>query len=40
MSGSEGMVFLKIIGLHVAPKWDKSYSEVMGWLRARISFAI
>ena len=33
------MVFLKLIGERLASKWDQSYSVVMGWIRARLSFA-
>ena len=40
MMGSEAQVFLKQIGDIVSVKWEKSYSEVMGWIRARMSFAI
>ena len=38
VSGRKAEVFLKRIGKRLALKWDKSYSEVMGWLRARIHF--
>ena len=40
MLGGEAEVFLKRLGDGPAMKWGKSYSEVMGWLRARLSFAI
>ena len=38
--GSEAEVFLKRLGERLAAKWDRGYSQVMGWLRARMSFAI
>ena len=40
MFGNEAEVFLKRIGDSLALKWDKSYNEVMGWLRARMTFAV
>ena len=38
--GGDAEVFLKRLGDGLAMKWGKSYSEVMGWSRARPSFAI
>ena len=38
--GSEAEVFLKRLGERLAAKWDRGYSQVIGWLRARMSFAI
>ena len=38
--GKEAEVFLKIIGEGLSTRWDWSYSEVMGWVRARMLFAI
>ena len=38
--GSEAEVFLKRLGEKLAAKWDRGNSQVMGWLRARMSFAI
>ena len=40
LMGTEAEVFLKRLGDRLAVKWEKSYSEVMGWVRARLSFAI
>ena len=40
MVGCEANGFLKLIGERLASKWDQSYSVVMGWIRARLSFAI
>ena len=40
MLGGEAEVFVKVIGERLASKWDQSYSEVMGWIRSRLSFAI
>ena len=40
LSGHEAETFLKRLGDCLAVKWDKSYSEVMGWVRARLMFAV
>ena len=40
LMGNEADVFLKRLGDVVSVKWERSYSEVMGWVRARLSFAI
>ena len=40
MIGKEGKMFFKTIAENLSQKWEKSYSKVMFWLRARISFAI
>ena len=40
MLGKEAEVFIKRLGDGLANKWDKSYSNVVGWIRARLSFAI
>ena len=40
MLGKEAEVFIKRLGEGLANKWDKSYSNVVGWIRARLSFAI
>ena len=32
--------FVKQLAQKLAHKWDKSNSEVIGWMRARLSFAI
>ena len=38
--GGEAEVFMKVVGERLANKWDKSYGEVMGWIRARLMFAV
>ena len=38
--GREANVFVKQLAQKLAHKWDKSNSEVIGWMRARLSFAI
>ena len=37
---SEAEVFLKRASENLSSKWRKSYSEIMGWVRTRMSFAI
>ena len=38
--GQEARVFMKQVAGKLAIKWQRSYSEVMGWVQARMSFAI
>ena len=38
--GREARVFMKRVAEKLAIKWQRSYSEVMGWVQARMSFAI
>ena len=33
-------IFLKRLGDRLAVKWERGYSEVMSWIRARLSFAV
>ena len=33
-------VFVRRLGDFLAAKWERPYSVVMGWVRARLSFAI
>ena len=40
MFGSEAEFFVKRLGDILAAKWERPYSVVMGWVRARLSFAI
>ena len=40
MFGSEAEFFVKRLGDFLAAKWERPYSVVMGWVRARLSFAI
>jgi len=35
----ESSVFIKRLAGTLAEKWDKSLSEVTGWVRARVQFA-
>ena len=36
----EARVFMKRVAEKLAITWQRSYSEVMGWVQARMSFAI
>ena len=38
--GKEAHCFIRRLGERLAAKWERSYCEVMGWVRARLSFAI
>ena len=38
--GCEARMFLNRLGDSIADMWKKSHSEVMGWVRAKMSFAI
>ena len=38
--GHEARMFLNCLGDNIADMWRKSRSEVMGWVRAKMSFAI
>ena len=38
--GHEARMFLNRLGDNIADMWKKSRSEVMGWVRAKMSFAI
>ena len=38
--GREANCLVKQLAQKLAHKWDKSNSEVIGWMRARLSFAI
>ena len=40
MLGSEAEFFVRRLGDFLAPKWERPYSVVMGWVRARLSFVI
>ena len=40
MLGSEAEFFVRRLGDFLAAKWERLYSVVMGWVRARLSFAI
>ena len=38
--GKQAQHLVKRIGDRLAEKWDRTYGETMGWLRARLAFAI
>ena len=38
--GCEEINYRKHLSEHICMKWGKTYGEVMGWLRASLSFAI
>ena len=38
--GGEANFFLKCLADHLAARWEKSCSVVMGWVKARLSFAL
>ena len=38
--GKEAEHFMKIMADRLAVKWERRYSEVMRWIRTRLSFAI
>ena len=40
MLGAEAEFFLKRLGDFLAVKWERPFSVVMGWIQARLSFAI
>ena len=40
MLGSEAEFFVRRLGDFLAVKWERSYSVVMGWVRARLSSSI
>uniref|UniRef100_A0A1X7UZP3 Uncharacterized protein n=1 Tax=Amphimedon queenslandica TaxID=400682 RepID=A0A1X7UZP3_AMPQE len=40
LMGKEATCFVKRIGDGLSSKWNKPYSEVVCWLRTRLSFAI
>ena len=39
MLGSEAKFFVTRLGDFLAARWERPYSVVMGWVRARLSFA-
>ena len=38
--GSESEVFIKRIAESLTVKWEKPYSDVIGWIRTRLGFAV
>ena len=40
LMGVEAKTFLDRLGDHLAAKWDRPYSVVIHWLRAKMSFAL
>ena len=40
LTGGEASSFIKRLASGLAVQWDKSYSTVLGWVRARLGFAL
>ena len=40
VAGSEAASFLKRLAYCLSAHWEKSYADIMYWIRARLSFAI
>ena len=40
LAGSEATCFLKRMAFRLSTRWDKSFTEVLGWIHARLAFAI
>ena len=40
LTGSEAVCFLKRLAGGLSSCWDRSYPEVLGWIRTRLAFAI
>ena len=40
MLGFEAEFFIKRLGDFLAARWERPYGVVMGWMRARLSFAV
>ena len=40
LAGSEANCFLKRMACRLSSRWDRSYAEVLGWICARLAFAI
>ena len=38
--GPEAALFLRRLAEKLSAGWEKSYGEVLGWIKARLSFAI
>ena len=38
--GPEAVLFLRRLAEKLSSRWEKSYGEVLGWIRARLSFAV
>ena len=38
--GQEAECFVKLLAEKIATKWKRSYPEIAGWIRSRLSFAI
>jgi len=38
--GTEARFFLRRLADRLSSKWDRPYSSVMGWVQARLSFAV
>ena len=40
VAGSEVASFLKRLAYCLSARWERSYADIMYWIRARLSFAI
>ena len=40
LTGSEASCFIKRLANGLSSRWDRSYSEVLCWVRTRLAFAI
>ena len=40
LTGGEASLFIKKLARGLVARWDKSYSNVLGWVKARLGFAL
>jgi len=40
LAGGEASSFIKRLASGLAVRWDKNYSNVLGWVRARLGFTL
>ena len=40
LAGTEATCFLRRMACRLSTRWDRNYAEVLGWIRARLAFAI
>ena len=40
LAGSEAVCFIKRLATGLSSRWERSYSEVLCWIRTRLAFAI
>ena len=38
--GPEAVLFLRLLAEKLSAGWERSYGEVLGWIKAQLSFAI